>query len=145
MNKKHFLLVVIAVVLIVVAMQTRSEHYVTPLYARPASETPATIELPAQPPAWLHVEVETNWAWFWQKSKGRAWVTEGKLDTLPVDVGKLCIRLIAHGTTEKCEYGTREITVQERRRGVQIAKRTAIVTALAEFPALDAVTVRMEP
>lgn len=145
MNKKSFLLITIAAVFIVVATLPRREHSVTPLYARPASDTHTMIELPAQPRAWLHVEVETNWAWFWQKTKGRAWVTEEKLDSVLVEVGKLCIRLIAHDTTQKCEYGMREITVQERKRGVQIAKRTAIVSAWAEFPALDTVTVKMEP
>lgn len=145
MNKKRLVFVVLLGVLMVVLAVPHKQQMVTLLFAEPPEETPATTELPAPLPAWLHVEVETNWAWFWQKSKGRAWITEGRQDSLTLDVGKLCIQLTAHGTAQKCLYGVHEITIDEKKWGVQIAKRTAIVSAWTDQPVLDAVTVKMEP
>ena len=145
MNKIWLVLAVAACGFTAMLTMPHTERIVTPLYADPPEETQAIIELPVRPPAWLHVEVETNWAWFWQKSKGRAWITEGRQDSLTLDVGKLCIQLTAHGTAQKCLYGVHEITIDEKKWGVQIAKRTAIVSAWTIQPVLDTVTVKMEP
>ena len=112
---------------------------------QPLEKTRTVTEISAQPPGWLHVEVETSWGWFWQKSKGRAWVTYDRQDTLPFQVGKLCIQLTAHGTTQKCLYGAHEITIEEKKHGVQIAKKTAIVSAWTDLPVLDTMMVKMEP
>lgn len=118
-----------------------TEHFTMPLYAQDVP--PGAIDFRALP--WLHVEVETSYSWFHQRSKGRAWVTVGKQDTTPVKVGQLCIRLAAHDTTMKCEANVDEISLQEKKKGVQIRKRTAVVTAWADNPILDSVTVKMEP
>ena len=144
MKKIAFLLLLVVVVASVLTLPHR-EEFTTPLYARLAPQETSVDTMDLLAAGWLHVEVETNWAWFWQKSKGRAWVTMGQRDTLPADVGKLCIQLTAHETNQKCEYGKHEITIEEKKRGVQIAKRTAIVSAWAEVPDLDTVTVSMEP
>ena len=141
--KKYGGMLIFAVVLAgaMAFMSPRTDHITIPLYAQ---EIPAVADdLRVLP--WLHVEVETSYGWFWQKSKGHAWVTEGKQDTTPVKVANLCIRLAAHDTTLKCEPNTDEIMIQEKKRGVQIKKHTAIVTAWAENPNLDSVTVKMEP
>jgi hypothetical protein len=42
-------------------------------------------------------------------------------------------------------YGVHEITIVEKKWGVQIAKRTAIVSAWTDQPVLETVTVKMEP
>jgi len=144
--KKYWGVIVIALGLAgaIITTSPRTEQFTAPLYARERAQT-AIIEPPADIVAWLHVEVETNWAWFWQKSQGRAWVTAGQKDTMRINVGKLCLRLAAHDTTQKCEYGASEITLKEKKRGVQIRKRAATVSAWSEFPALDTMTVKMEP
>lgn len=137
-------ILIIAVMAALAALSgTHTERFTMPLYAQQPQQiaVPETVvELP-----WLHVEVETSYGWFWQKSRGRAWVTAGKQDTMPVSVGNLCIRLAAHDTTIKCEANTNEISLQEKKKGIQIKKRIAVVSAWAESPALDTVTVRMEP
>ena len=119
------------------------------LVARPRAqepeETKTEIEVPTQPQAWLHVEVETSYSWFHQKSKGRAWVTVGKNDSTRVKVGKLCISLAAHDQKDSCAANADEIVISEKRRGVQIRKRTAIVSAWTDQPVLDTVIVKMEP
>ncbi len=124
-----------------VFLSPRTERFVLPLYAQGVPEGAVDMrELP-----WLHVEVSTSYSWFHQKSTGRAWVTVGKQDTTPAKVGKLCLRLAAHDTTLTCDTNVDEITFQEKKKGIQIKKRTAIVSAWAENPNLDTVTVKMEP
>jgi hypothetical protein len=145
LSKRKVILAAAAVVIAVFWFAPHTERFVVPLHARELRPADQAADLPIQPPAWLHVEVETSWGWFWQTSKGHAWVTVDKQDTLPSDVGKLCIRLTAHGTNQKCEYGAHKIAIEEKKRGVQIAKKTAIVTAWTELPTLDTVTVSMEP
>ena len=141
--KKYRRAVVIALALISAITLTlpRTEHFALPLYAQGVPEGAVDMrELP-----WLHVEVSTSYSWFHQKSTGRAWVTAGKQDTTPVKVAKLCLQLAAHDTTVTCESNVDEITLQEKKKGIQIKKRTAIVSAWAENPNLDTVTVKMEP
>ncbi len=141
MTKWGITVILLALSSVCILTMTHTERFAVPLYAQ---DVPAgAIDFHAPP--WLHVEVETSYSWFHQRSKGRAWVTTGKQDTTPVKVGKLCIRLAAHDTTLKCEANVDEISLQEKKKGIQIKKRTAIVSAWAENPVLDTVTVHMEP
>ncbi len=140
---KWGILVVAAVAALAAFTGTHTARFTLPLYAQQPQQIAVPQTMTIQP--WLHVEVETSYGWFWQKSKGRAWVTAGKQDTTPMNVGSLCIRLAAHDTTLKCDSNTNEISLQEKKRGIQIKKHTAIVSAWAENPALDTVTVSMEP
>ncbi|MDD5088948.1 MAG: hypothetical protein PHI18_09155 [bacterium] len=95
--------------------------------------------------AWLRVEVETSWGWFWQKSTGRAYVMADRDSPRRVKAGKLCISLEAHKITEKCVDNADSLVVFEKKRGVGIPKRTAVVTAWAESPDLDEVSASLEP
>lgn len=117
------------------------------IHAQPAPEsatqTPIIIDSAALP--WLHVEVETSYGWFWQKSTGRAFVTAGRKSAERIKVGKLCIQLVAHDTTRFCLEHADSITVFEKKRGVGISKREAFVTAWTFEPALEPTTVSLKP
>lgn len=94
---------------------------------------------------WLHVEVETSYGWFWQKSTGIAYITTSRDSKQFVKVGKLCVRIIAHDTTTKCLENADSVVVIEKRKGIAIPKRTAFVTAWTENPVLDTLRVEMKP
>jgi len=95
--------------------------------------------------AWLRVEVETSWGWFWQKSTGRVFVMADRESPRRVKVGRLCISLEAHKITEDCAENADSLVVFEKKRGVGIPKRTAVVTAWAESPDLEEVSAALEP
>jgi hypothetical protein len=95
--------------------------------------------------AYLHVEVETSYGWFWQKSIGRAYVTAGRDSKQKINVGKLCVKLEAHDSHENCLMQVDSMGVSEKKRGIAIPKRTAKVTAWCEDPKLGPITVTMEP
>ena len=122
---------------------TKGVHFSAPLYAQQPQQIGVPQPMTILP--WLHVEVSTNYGWFWQKSSGRAWVTISQKDTTRVNVGELCIRMQAHDTSQTCETNVSELTVSEKKKGIQIKKRTAIVSAWTVNPTVDTVTVRMEP
>lgn len=98
------------------------------------------IELP-----WLHVVVETKYAWIYQKSTGKAWVTKSRDDTTRVNVGELCIQLDCYGQHKLCETDTSYLEVQEIKRRVATKKKNAVVSAWANQPILEKVTVEMMP
>jgi len=98
-----------------------------------------------RPLPWLHVEVETSYGWFWQKSTGIAYTTAGRDSKQLVKVGKLCVRLAAHDTTLKCEENADSVVIFEHKKGVAIKKCTAYVTAWTESPKLDTLRVQMAP
>jgi hypothetical protein len=95
--------------------------------------------------AWLHVEVETNWGWFWQKSTGRAFTTSSKDAKDRVKVGLLCIKLEAHKTDEKCLQNADSIGISEKVNGIGVVKMTAKVIAWAEHPHIEADSVSLNP
>ncbi|MCB9357488.1 MAG: hypothetical protein H6505_02855 [Calditrichaeota bacterium] len=94
---------------------------------------------------WLHVEVETKYGWIYQKSVGRAWTTVSRDDTTRVNVGKLCLKLEAHGTHESCWADTSYIELQDMKRRLAAKKKKAVVTAWAEDPAIERTKVEMMP
>ncbi|HEY3295614.1 MAG TPA: hypothetical protein VGL38_09245 [bacterium] len=108
----------------------------------PANSAPADS---AKPLPWLHVEVETSYGWFWQKSTGIAYTTAGRDSKQRVKVGKLCVRLAAHDTTVKCLENADSVVVFEQKKGVGIHKLTAFVSAWTENPKLDTLRVQMNP
>jgi len=110
--------------------------------AAPDSAATDTI---TRPLPWLHVEVETSYGWFWQRSTGVAYTTAGKDSKQRIKVGKLCLRLVAHDTTTQCLENADSITVFESKKGVGIKKCTAYVTAWTESPKLDTLRVQMAP
>jgi hypothetical protein len=95
--------------------------------------------------AWLHVEVETNWGWFWQKSTGRAFTTSSKDAKDRVKVGLLCIKLEAHKSDEKCLQNADSIGISEKVNGIGVEKKTAKVIAWAEHPHIEADSVSLNP
>lgn len=116
-------------------------------YAQPVAGHDVQIAAIADTAAlpWLHVEVETSYGWLWQKSTGRAYVTAGRKNAERVKVGKLCIQLVAHDTTRFCLEQADSITVFERKRGLGISKREAVVTAWTFAPSLEPTTVSLKP
>ena len=94
---------------------------------------------------WLHVVVETKYAWLYQKSVGRAWVTVSRDDSTRTNVGELCIQLDCYGQHKICERDTSYLEIQEIKRRVAVKKKKAIVSAWANDPALEKITVEMEP
>ncbi len=117
-----------------------------PLYA--AQQEPyqsADVSLAALDLPWLHVVVETKYAWLYQKSVGRAWVTTTRDDTTKVNVGELCIQLDCYWQHKACETDTSYIEIQEIKRRVAVKKKKAIVSAWASNPSLEKITVEMEP
>jgi len=110
--------------------------------AAPDSAATDTI---TRPLPWLHVEVETSYGWFWQKSTGIAYTTTGRDSKQLVKVGKLCVRLAAHDTTVKCLENADSVVLFEQKKGVGIKKCTAYVTAWTENPKLDTLRTEMAP
>ncbi len=94
---------------------------------------------------WLHVVVETKYAWIYQKSTGRAWTTVSRDDTTRVNVGELCLELNAYGKHKVCEADTSFLEVTDMKRRVAVKKRKAVVSAWAESPKIAKTTVEMEP
>ncbi len=94
---------------------------------------------------WLHVVVETKYAWIYQKSTGRAWTTVSRDDTTRVNVGKLCMKLEAYKKHESCWADTSYIELEDMKRRVAVKKKKAAVTAWAENPAIAKTKVEMEP
>jgi len=111
--------------------------------APPDTSSPNSTEPP--PLAWLRVEVETSWGWFWQKSTATAYVMENRITRRRLKAGKLCLRLEAHDITENCVENADSLVVTERKRGIAIPKRTAVATAWAENPDLEETSVALEP
>jgi hypothetical protein len=116
-----------------------------PAASNPAPATSQNVAVDSASNLWLHVDVETNYGWFWQKSTGRAYVTEGKDGKKRHAVGKLCLQLVAHDSTVQCLSGADSILVTEKKKGLGIHKRTAYVTAWTENPALDTTRVQITP
>lgn len=119
-----------------------------PLYAE-QKVTPGTrivptgdlvIELP-----WLHVVVETKYAWLYQKSVGRAWTTVSRDDTTRTNVGELCIQLDCYDTQKVCTNDTSYVEIQEIKRRVAVKKKKAVVSAWANDPAIEKISVEMMP
>jgi hypothetical protein len=94
---------------------------------------------------WLHVEVETNWGWFWQKSTGLAYTTHGRNGPKRVPVGMLCIQLRSHKVTKQCMPDTDSIRVSETVRGLGVPKTTAWVKAWTQNPELGPDSVSLNP
>ncbi len=115
------------------------QRFDMPVYAAQFG-TPTTVNLP-----WLHVVVETKYAWLYQKSVGKAWTTVSRDDTTKVNVGELCIQLDCYGQHRICESDTSYLEVQEIKRRVAVKKKKAVVSAWANDPALEKITVEMEP
>jgi hypothetical protein len=136
-------MLLIAIMVFVKSTSHEKQFMSIPLYAAEAQTSALTDSVAAT--AWLHVEVETSWGWFWQKSKGLAYVIKEKNSQQRVKVGKLCLRLEAHGWHEECHDNADSIVVIEKKRGVAIPKRIARVTAWTENPKLGPTTTSLEP
>lgn len=116
-----------------------------PLLAAQTPPVSADVSLAALDLPWLHVVVETKYAWIYQKSVGKAWVTKSRDDTTRVNVGELCIQLDCYAQHKACESDTSYIEIQEIKRRVAVKKKLATVSAWANNPALEKVTVEMMP
>lgn len=125
------------------AGQTGSETEKTVTPVQQTSSDSALDTTAVRP--WLHVEVETNWGWFWQKSTGRAYTTAGKDLNQRVKVGLLCIKLEAHKSDEKCLQNADSIQITEKVNGIGVEKKTAKVIAWAEHPHIEADSVSLNP
>ncbi|MFZ5432429.1 MAG: hypothetical protein ACOZB3_01525 [Calditrichota bacterium] len=156
MNPRYPVWLVIPILLLtgvgfwVAGMGIESHIMVRPLFFSEepgGNPTIAVVDSPqvAQPQAWLRVEVETSWGWFWQKSTGRAYVTVDKKTQARTKAGTLHIRLEAHNINEKTVTDADSISISERKRGLGIPKRVAVVTAWAENPDIEETTVALEP
>lgn len=94
---------------------------------------------------YLHVELETNYGWLYQKSKAKAYTTSDKEGKHRVKVDKLCLTLIAHDSTTECTVGDEMIIVKEKKKGVGVKKKFARVIAWTEGPNLGPETMEMKP
>lgn len=94
---------------------------------------------------WLHVEVETKYAWIYQKSIGRAWTTVSRDDTTRVNVGELCLELEAHAKHTSCKSNESYIELTDLKRRLACKKKTAVVSAWTQAPNIQKTTVKMEP
>lgn len=146
----------LAAILITWAWPTSAvERFDLPLAAGDRTEFGVLAQLdPPSPPRktggeasapWLHVEVETKYAWIYQKSIGRAWVSASRDDTTRVKVGELCLQLECYGTHKICETDTSYLEVTEIKRRIAVKKKKAIVSAWANGPELERTTVEMMP
>ena len=145
--KKYFLITIVLLFCALAFFQnTRHEINILnlPLYADEVKKDSLVADTTTALP-WLHVEVETSWGWFWQKSSGKAYTYASKDSKQRVKVGNLCIKLEAHETHQFCEVNADSIVITEKKRGIAIPKRTAIVTAWAENPKLGPSTASLEP
>jgi hypothetical protein len=109
----------------------------------PSAASTSAVTTVQQP--WLHVELETKYAWIYQKSIARAWTTVSKDDTTRVNVGKLCLQLDAYTEQKVCWADTSYIELTDIKRRVATKKKVAVATAWAEEPVLDSVRVEMTP
>lgn len=110
-----------------------------------SSNPPAEARGNGENVPWLHVEVETKYAWIYQKSIGRAYTTVSQDDTTRVPVGQICIELEAHGKHTTCETNASYVEVTDIKRRVACKKKTAYVSAWTQAPAIKKTTVKMEP
>jgi hypothetical protein len=94
---------------------------------------------------YLHVELETNYGWLYQKSQAKAFTTSDKEGRHRVKVDKLCLTLIAHDSTTQCVEGDEMIIVKEKKKGVGVKKKFARIIAWTEGPALGPETMEMKP
>jgi hypothetical protein len=147
MNRFFYIFITTLIILFLfIAGMTRHEVNIfnLPLYADEVKKDSLVADTTTTLP-WLHVEVETSWGWFWQKSSGKAYTYASKDSKQRVKVGNLCIKLEAHETHQFCEVNADSIVITEKKRGIAIPKRTAIVTAWAENPKLGPSTASLEP
>lgn len=93
----------------------------------------------------LRVEVETNYAWIYQKSIARVWATVSKDDTTRVNVGELCLELDGYEQHKVCESDTSYLELSDIKRRIATKKKTAYVKAWSNDPAIDTVRVEMKP
>jgi len=93
----------------------------------------------------LRVEVETKYAWIYQKSVARVWATVSQDDTTRVPVGELCLQLDCYGQHKVCETDTSYLELTEIKRRLGVSKKTAYVKAWTNDPAMDTVRVEMKP
>ena len=116
--------------------------------------TTLAAQTPVTPPAdasgdrsatHLRVEVETKYAWIYQKSVARVLATVSKDDTTRVNVGELCLQLDCYGQHKICETDTSYLEVSEIKRRIGVSKKTAYVKAWTNDAALDTVRVEMKP
>jgi hypothetical protein len=113
--------------------------------AQTAVSDSVSSDTTAKPLPWLHVEVETSYGWFWQKSTGIAYTTVSRDSKQLVKVGKLCVQLVAHDTTTKCIENADSVVIFEKKSGVAIPKKIAYVAAWTEDPKLDTLRVHLAP
>jgi hypothetical protein len=142
MTKSQALILTLMAVLLTLSLWSLNAK---PLSGDQTEKTTMAIATDSASNLWLHVEVETSWGWFWQKSKGLAYVTVGKNGPQRHAVGKLCVQLQAHDTQDKCLTDADSLVITESRKGLGIPKRTAYVTAWTEAPALDTTRVEIRP
>ncbi|MBU1921560.1 hypothetical protein KKG66_11995, partial [bacterium] len=62
-----------------------------------------------------------------------------------VNVGLLCIKLDAHQSVQNCLPDTSYIEIKDLKRRIATRKKTAVVTAWAKNPDIEATTVSLEP
>jgi hypothetical protein len=139
-----------------IAPHSETIHFSTPLYANQVDKESAETEDTGESATmvtgdasgsvpWLHVTVETKYTWFSQSSVGKAWTTTTRESEERVNVGLLCIELMAHDTLKSCLPDTSYIEIKDVKRRVSTKKKTAVVTAWAENPEIKATTVSLEP
>lgn len=143
MKTRHVVLILTIIALVALGLAENDSETTTA--TEPLAMTDSTGVAIDSTQAWLRVEVETSWGWFWQKSTGRVYVMVDKQSRQRMKAGKLCARLEAHDITEKYVDNADSLVVIEKKRGLGIPKRTAVVTAWAESPNLEEVSVALEP
>ncbi len=150
-SRLRYLLPVLCVLglLIAAAFSARSSHAQMTTKEEPADTLVKRVEGGAGDStgagAWLHVDVETSYGWFWQKSVGRAYLTKTRESKERVKAAKLCVRLVAHDSTEKCVTGQDSLVVVEHKKGMGIPKRVARVAAWTINPTRDTTRVQLAP
>ena len=112
------------------------------LAAAAYGQTPAPADTSR---AWLKLEIETSYGWFWQTSVGKAYVLADPDHPRPFKAGKLCGRLIAHDTTVTCLEKADTLIITEKKKGIFIGKREAFFSAWSESPNLKIERVSMKP
>jgi hypothetical protein len=95
--------------------------------------------------AWLKLEIETSYGWFWQKSVGHAYLLTDPEHPRPLKAGKLCARLVAHDTTVVCHENADTLIITEHKKGIFIGKREAFLSAWCENPNVKIERVNMKP
>ena len=141
MNKIVWMIMLVALVAMIWPERV-VERIDMPLYAAQAPPSPPASKGES---AWLHVVVETKYAWIYQKSVGRAWTTVSRDDTTRTNVGELCIQLDCYDTQKVCTDNTSYVEIQEIKRRVAVKKKKAVVSAWANDPAIEKISVEMMP